>query len=31
MTCFLTSSPCLPDSPLLNPVNGFVEQPAAEL
>ena len=26
MTYFLTSSPCLPCSPSLNPVNGFVEE-----
>ena len=26
MTYFLTSSPCLPDSPSLNPVNGFVDE-----
>lgn len=26
MTYFLTSSPCMPDSPALNPVNGFVEE-----
>lgn len=26
MIYFLTSSPCLPDSPLLNPVNGFVDE-----
>ena len=26
MTYFLTSSPCLPDSPALNPVNGFVDE-----
>lgn len=25
MTYFLTSSPCLPDSPALNPANGFVD------
>lgn len=26
MTYFLTSSPCMPDSPLLNPANGFVDE-----
>lgn len=26
MTYFLTSSPCMPDSPSLNPANGFVEE-----
>lgn len=26
MTYFLTSSPCMPDSPALNPVNGFVDE-----
>ena len=26
MTYFLTSSPCMPDSPVLNPVNGFVDE-----
>ena len=26
MTYFLTSSPCLPDSPSLNPANGFVDE-----
>lgn len=26
MTYFLTSSPCLPDSPALNPANGFVDE-----
>ena len=26
MIYFLTSSPCLPDSPALNPANGFVEE-----
>lgn len=26
MIYFLTSSPCLPDSPVLNPANGFVEE-----
>lgn len=26
MTCFLTSSPCMPDSPALNPAGGFVEE-----
>ena len=26
ITYFLTSSPCLPDSPALNPANGFVEE-----
>lgn len=26
MVYFLTSSPCLPDSPSLNPVNGFVDE-----
>lgn len=26
MTYFLTSSPCMPDSPVLNPANGFVEE-----
>lgn len=26
MTCFLTSSPCLPNSPALNPANGFVDE-----
>ena len=26
MTYFLTSSPCLPDSPSQNPVNGFVDE-----
>lgn len=26
MVYFLTSSPCLPDSPALNPANGFVEE-----
>lgn len=26
MTCFLTSSPCLPDSPALDPANGFVDE-----
>ena len=26
MIYFLTSSPCLPDSPLLNPANGFVDE-----
>lgn len=25
MTCFLTSSPCYPDDPALNPANGFAE------
>ena len=26
MVYFLTSSPCLPDSPALNPANGFVDE-----
>lgn len=26
MIYFLTSSPCMPDSPVLNPVNGFVDE-----
>ena len=26
MICFLTSSPCLPSSPSLNPANGFVDE-----
>lgn len=26
MTYFLTSSPCMPDSPALNPANGFVDE-----
>lgn len=26
MIYFLTSSPCLPDSPALNPANGFVDE-----
>lgn len=25
MTCFLTSSPCYPDNPALNPANGFAD------
>lgn len=31
MTYFLTSSPCMPDSPVLNPVNGFVDELQAAL
>lgn len=31
MTYFLTSSPCMPDSPALNPANGFVEELQAAL
>ncbi len=26
MTYFLTSNPCLPDFPALNPANGFVDE-----
>lgn len=31
MTCFLTSSPCCPDDPALNPANGFADAVAAAL
>lgn len=31
MTCFLTSSPCIPGTPVLNPANGFLDELRAAL